>query len=79
MAERFALYPYRAGMVLRLRKPHPCGGTDWTLERIGADARIVCRTCGHALTLSRRKLERATRAIVDTNETGHEEDTHERT
>jgi hypothetical protein len=23
--------------VLRLRKPHPCGNTDWVVVRLGAD------------------------------------------
>jgi len=25
------------GDVVRLRRPHPCGGTDWRVDRLGAD------------------------------------------
>src|SRR3990172_5456394 len=32
--------------VLRLRKPHPCGGYEWRVVRLGADIGLVCTTCG---------------------------------
>jgi hypothetical protein len=28
--------------VLRLRKPHPCGSTDWIVVRLGADIGLKC-------------------------------------
>lgn len=63
MANAFERFPYRAGMRLMLRKPHPCGGRIWRLERIGADARLVCETCGRSLMMPRRALEKATRSV----------------
>ena len=30
-----------------LRKPHPCGGHEWVVVRIGADIGLECLTCGH--------------------------------
>ena len=27
--------------ILRLRKPHPCGGVEWKVVRLGADIGIV--------------------------------------
>ena len=41
---------------LRLRKPHPCGGYEWKVVRLGADIGIECLTCGHRVLLTRREL-----------------------
>ena len=53
MVAEFAL-----GDTLTLRKAHPCGGTTWRVERLGADIGIRCLTCGHYLMLPRPRLER---------------------
>jgi len=45
------------GDVIRLRRAHPCGGTAWLVDRLGADVGIRCRTCGRHLLLERRVLE----------------------
>ena len=50
--------------VLRLRKPHPCGGYDWRVVRLGADIGLVCTTCGRRVMLTRRELEKRTKAYV---------------
>ena len=50
--------------VLRLRKPHPCGGTDWAVVRLGADIGLKCLTCGHRILLSRRDVARRLKATV---------------
>jgi hypothetical protein len=44
------------GMVVRLRKPHPCGGYEWRIFRLGADIGLECLTCQHRVLLSRREL-----------------------
>lgn len=44
------------GDVVRLRKPHPCGGYDWKIIRLGADIGLECLTCQHRVMLSRREL-----------------------
>ena len=54
MVAEFAL-----GDTLTLRKAHPCGGTTWRIERMGADIGIRCLTCGHYLMLPRPRLERS--------------------
>jgi len=46
----------RLGDVVRLRKPHPCGGTDWQVVRLGADIGIVCQTCHHKVLLPRGRF-----------------------
>jgi hypothetical protein len=44
------------GMKVRLRKPHPCGGYEWKIVRLGADIGLECLTCGHRVLLTRREL-----------------------
>lgn len=46
------------GDVLRLRKPHPCGGDRWLVDRVGADIGLRCRSCGRHVLLARRDVER---------------------
>ena len=50
--------------VLRLRKPHPCGGYEWRVVRLGADIGLVCLTCGRRVMLTRREVEKRTKTIV---------------
>ena len=50
--------------VLRLRKPHPCGGYDWRVVRLGADIGLVCTTCGRRVMLTRREVEKRTKSHV---------------
>jgi hypothetical protein len=50
--------------VLRLRKPHPCGGTDWVVVRLGADIGLKCLGCGRRILLSRREVARRLKATV---------------
>jgi hypothetical protein len=48
----------RLGDRLRLRKPHPCGGHEWRVVRLGADIGLTCERCGHRVLLARRDVER---------------------
>jgi hypothetical protein len=57
MTERPALELF-LGDVLRLRRPHPCGGSDWLVDRLGADIGLRCRTCDRHVLIERRLLER---------------------
>jgi hypothetical protein len=50
--------------VVRLRKPHPCGGTDWTIVRLGADIGLRCTTCQHRVLLPRSQFERRLKLFV---------------
>ena len=50
--------PFAVGDVVRLKKPHPCGGYDWAVVRLGADIGLKCRRCGRRVLLPRRELER---------------------
>ncbi len=56
--------PFAVGDVVRLKKPHPCGGVDWSVVRLGADIGVKCVTCGRRVLLPRRDLERRMRLFV---------------
>lgn len=56
--------PFAVGDVVRLKKPHPCGGYVWSVVRLGADIGVKCQTCGRRVLLSRRDLERRLKQIV---------------
>ncbi|MBX5449297.1 MAG: DUF951 domain-containing protein [Thermogemmatispora sp.] len=49
------------GDRLRLRKPHPCGGSTWQVVRLGADIGLRCETCGRRVLLPRSEVERRTK------------------
>ena len=55
---------FRLGDVLRLRKPHPCGGSDWVVVRLGADIGLKCQKCAHRVLLDRSVLERRLKEFV---------------
>lgn len=56
--------PVAVGMRVRLRKPHPCGGNEWTVARTGADVGVVCARCGRRVMLEREEFERRVKQIV---------------
>jgi hypothetical protein len=55
---------FRMEDVVRLRKPHPCGGFEWQIVRLGADIGLRCTTCKHRVLLERRTLEKRLKAFV---------------
>ncbi|MBN2258521.1 MAG: DUF951 domain-containing protein [Anaerolineaceae bacterium] len=52
------------GDIVRLRKPHPCGGYEWRITRLGADIGLECLTCGHRVMLTRRETTRRVKSIL---------------
>lgn len=58
----------RMGDVVRLRKPHPCGGTDWEIVRLGGDIGLRCLTCNRRVILERPVLRRRMRQFVSRGE-----------
>jgi len=46
------------GDVVRLRRRHPCGASDWLVDRLGADIGLRCKGCGRHVLIERRVLER---------------------
>jgi hypothetical protein len=53
------------GDIVRLRRRHPCGGSTWRIDRVGADIGIGCLTCGRHVILGRRSLEARLAGFVE--------------
>ncbi len=53
----------RVGDVLTMKKQHPCGGTRFSVLRIGMDFRLRCETCGHEMMIPRVKAEKNIRKV----------------
>ena len=51
------------GDTLEMKKKHPCGGDLFAVVRVGSDVRIICKTCGRDMTMSREKLEKAIKRV----------------
>ena len=49
---------------LEMKKPHPCGGSIFTVKRTGSDVRILCEVCGRDVTVPRVKLEKGIKRVI---------------
>jgi hypothetical protein len=58
------------GDVVRLRRAHPCGGTEWLVDRLGADIGLRCQGCGRHVLLDRRVLESRLSGFVSRGDAG---------
>ena len=52
------------GDIVALRKPHPCGGINWEITRVGADIGIKCLACNRVLMLPRHEFRRRMHHVV---------------
>ena len=57
------------GDVVRLRRAHPCGGTEWLVDRLGADIGLRCQGCGRHVLVERPVLERRLAGFVSRGDT----------
>lgn len=53
----------QVGDILQMKKPHPCGGTEFLVLRVGMDFKIKCTNCGRQVMLPRAKVEKNIKAI----------------
>ena len=56
---------FEVGDVIRMKKPHPCGSSEWEILRVGADFRLKCLGCGHQIMIARKLLEKNVKEIVE--------------
>lgn len=49
--------------ILTMKKPHPCGSSQWRVLRSGMDFRLKCLGCGHEVLVARAKAEKNIRQI----------------
>jgi len=52
------------GDRFRLKKPHPCGSSEWEVTRTGADIKVKCLGCGRIVMLPRLRFERRVRGVL---------------
>ena len=62
------------GDIVRLRKKHPCGSTDWEVVRVGADIGLVCQECQRKVMLPRGTFNKRLKTILKSNDTGNDSD-----
>ena len=55
----------RIGDVVQLRKPHACGGSEWTIIRLGADIGLRCKGCNRRVLLERPVVERRIKRFLE--------------
>ncbi|HOA91581.1 MAG: DUF951 domain-containing protein [Bacillota bacterium] len=55
---------FYVGDVVRMRKPHPCGGNTWEVMRVGMDFRIRCLTCDRVVLIPRVKFEKGLKEVI---------------
>ncbi len=52
------------GDIIKLKKQHPCGSSEWEVLRTGTDFRLRCCGCSHQVMLTRREVEKNVRRIT---------------
>ncbi len=54
---------YHVGDIVKLKKPHPCGSSEWEILRVGMDFRLKCMGCSHQIMVPRKLVEKNTRGL----------------
>ncbi len=49
---------------LIMKKPHPCGNSEFEVLRVGMDFRIRCTKCMHEVMVPRKKVEKNIKKII---------------
>lgn len=52
------------GDRIQMKKAHPCGTTDWLVERVGADVALRCTGCGRRVMLTRSELTKRMKRLI---------------
>jgi hypothetical protein len=51
--------------IVRMKKPHPCGGTDWRVVRLGTDIGLVCLKCNRKVLIPRGKFIKQVKVFLE--------------
>ena len=54
---------FEVGDIVKLKKQHPCGSSEWEIMRVGADFRLKCMGCGHMIMVPRKLVEKNARGL----------------
>lgn len=57
----------QVGNVIKMKKAHPCGSSEWQVLRVGADFRLKCLGCGHQIMIARTQLEKNVKEVFSNN------------
>lgn len=55
---------YEVGDVVKMKKQHPCGSSEWEITRTGIDFGLKCLGCSRHVMVPRPKFEKSVKAIV---------------
>ena len=53
----------KVGDIIKLKKPHPCGSSEWEILRVGMDFLLKCKGCGHLVMLPRKEVEKKIKSV----------------
>ena len=54
----------KIGDKVVMKKPHACGGNEFTVTRTGADCKLTCRKCGKTVLLPLEKTLKAVKRVM---------------
>ena len=57
----------RVGVVLVMKKKHPCGNDRFSVVRSGMDFKLQCEKCGHVVLIPRLKAEKNIKKVIRDN------------
>ena len=55
----------RLGDIVQTRKQHPCGSSEWTVIRTGADIKIRCNGCGRIVMMDRETFLKRRKKVLE--------------
>ncbi|MBR5047876.1 MAG: DUF951 domain-containing protein [Eubacterium sp.] len=55
---------FKVDQIIKMKKPHPCGGNEWKILRVGMDFRIQCLKCGRDVMVPRKLVEKNFRGFL---------------
>jgi hypothetical protein len=55
---------FELGDIVLMKKPHPCGGNEMEIIRMGMDIRIKCVKCQHSVLVPRVKFEKKFKKVL---------------
>ena len=53
----------KVGEIIKLKKQHPCGSSEWEILRVGMDFRLKCLGCEHQIMIPRKQVEKNIKSI----------------
>ena len=52
-----------AGDIIKMKKKHPCGSSEWEILKAGADIKMKCLGCGHEIIIKRSLAQKNTKKL----------------